>query len=486
MAPIAARWLATAAPMGGGSQRKEGSIADVFASLSDTAEPFPARFAELKKQLWKDELVESWRQVLRDLKEEVEVIAQKQQDAIPQVSFREMEKGLSANQIAAVKKAGSVIVRGGVPKAEALAWKQSIIDYTSANKPLVKGFPPDNIQFFELYNSPAQIQARTHPALIKTQTFLLSLWHTSNPSSPVSLTTPISYFDRLRIRYPDPKDDWGTRGLGPHIDGGSIERWEDPGFRSCFGRILEGGDRWRLHDAFDATPRLSANQDLYEAPNQCTVFRAWQGWTSISTTGPGEGTLRVLPMLSLSTAYNLLRPFFKPTRFIASSDGKNVPSLEADDWVPDLESPEFPGSRLGKTQEMNVGTHPHLQLARTMVSVPTVEPGDQVYWHCDGVHAVESRHAGKGDSSVMYIPAVPLTLYNTQYLDKQREAFLLGFPPSDFPGGEGESRFKGRAIPEDVRNVEGCRILGFAPFDVPQDATEGARMVIEEANSILF
>ncbi len=27
-------------------------------------------------------------------------------------------------------------------------------------------------------------------------------------------------------------------------------------------------------------------------------------------------------------------------------------------------------------------THPHLQLEKSMVSVPTVRPGDMVFWHC--------------------------------------------------------------------------------------------------------
>ena len=30
--------------------------------------------------------------------------------------------------------------------------------------------------------------------------------------------------------------------------------------------------------------------------------------------------------------------------------------------------------------------------------------------HCDLIHAVEAEHTGTGDSSVLYIPTVPLTL----------------------------------------------------------------------------
>src|ERR1700683_382245 len=124
------------------------------------------------------------------------------------------------------------------------------------------GFPPENIQVYEIYNSKAQISARTHPAIIETQRFLLSIWHSSSPTVNVALPTPISYFDRLRIRTPGD----ASFTLGPHIDGGSVERWEDTGFRKVWGKILEGGSGWKNHDPFDASPRLDAKQDLYNAP----------------------------------------------------------------------------------------------------------------------------------------------------------------------------------------------------------------------------
>jgi hypothetical protein len=163
--------------------------------------------------------------------------------------------------------------------------------------------------------------------------------------------------------------------------------------------------------------------DLNALPsNQCSIFRPWQGWTSISSTGPGEGTLRVLPMLSLATAYWILRPFFRP-RNPAST------SLKWEDWNElDLDGTAFAGCGMGTGLELNDATHPHLRLEKTMISMPHVEPGDQVYCtcstsfifsflnkmcvegHCDMIHAVEGYHGGKGDSSVMYIPAVPLTL----------------------------------------------------------------------------
>ncbi|KAF8953191.1 hypothetical protein BDZ97DRAFT_1679874 [Flammula alnicola] len=439
--------------------KEEGSIADIFTSLTNEEHNvLPDRFTNLKKELWNDGMVESWREVLASLEPAVEEVASKGSDIVPRVSYDDLKGGLSQEQLHRIKTTGTVIVTGGVPKEEALGWKQSIKDYAAANADRVKGntfpgFPPDNIQVFEIYNSKAQTLARTHPGLINTQKFLLSLWHASDPNSEVSLQTPVSYFDRLRIRQPGD----AKFTLGPHVDGGSVERWEDKGLQKVFGNILKGGSQWKKHDPFDVTPRIGAKQDLYHASNACSIFRAWQGWTSMSSTGPNEGTLRVLPMLSLASAYILLRPFFRPVNPLSDS-------LKFADWVPDLDSPTFPGSSIGKTQELNEKTHPHLKLAQTMVSIPRVEPGDQVYWHCDVVHAVESQHRGLGDSSVLYIPAVPLTIHNASYMRDQRINFLAGLPAPDFPGGEGESKFVGRGSVQEIQTEEGRRMFGLEAF----------------------
>jgi hypothetical protein len=131
-----------------------------------------------------------------------------------------------------------------------MMWLLQIVNVYSPR--CATGFPEGNIQAFEIYNSGAQTRARTHPAI-------LQLWHCSKPGAKPSLGNPISYFDHFRIRQP------GDRSfvLGPHIDGGSLERWEDPGFRGCF-RAIFGGD-WQKHDPFDAAHRLDARQDLYHA-----------------------------------------------------------------------------------------------------------------------------------------------------------------------------------------------------------------------------
>jgi hypothetical protein len=51
---------------------------------------------------------------------------------------------------------------------------------------------------------------------------------------------------------------------------------------------------------------------------------------------------------------------------------------------------------------------------------------------------------------------------------------------SDFPGGEGESRFTGRADAHDVQISEARQALGLEPF------ADSSSMVAIEANRILF
>ena len=117
-----------------------------------------------------------------------------------------------------------------------------------------------------------------------------------------------------------------------------------------------------------------------------------------------------------------------------------------------------------------------------MTSIPSVAPGDMVLWHTDLVHAVESRHQGQGDSSVMYIPAVPLTRKNLAYVQAQRDAFAEGIPPADFPGGSGEKGFSGRAHPDDVTGQMARRAMGLEPLCATSAGSKLEELLIREAN----
>jgi len=80
--------------------------------------------------------------------------------------------------------------------------------------------------------------------MLKTQAALLSIF-TAAPDCKVSLTSPLVYSDRLRIRNPGD----AKFALGPHMDGGSIERWEDPTYRQVYEKILTGN--WEEFDAWE-------------------------------------------------------------------------------------------------------------------------------------------------------------------------------------------------------------------------------------------
>lgn len=92
----------------------------------------------------------------------------------------------------------------------------------------------------------------------------------------------------------------------------------------------------------------------------------------MSTTGPNEGTLQVFPDIAISSAYVILRPFFKAIKSLAELNEDRAAYLAAENWTLDLDSSDFPNSAPGHGQELNDETHPHLDLRRTMLSVPIV------------------------------------------------------------------------------------------------------------------
>lgn len=193
----------------------------------------------------------------------------------------------------------------------------------------------------------------------------------------------------------------------------------------------------------------------------------------MSNTGPNEGTLLVNPMLKHATAYFLLRPFFAPTSSPSSLSNWRIPSVP---------TPAFPGAVPAASQEFSDKWHPHLDLERTMTHIPRVAPGDYVAWHCDTIHAVDRIHAGAGDSSVLYIPAVPLCKSSAAYAVRQRGAFLTGVPPPDFPSGSGESG-GGMAGMKDIVGEEGRRAmaLGGEAWSL-EELKEGQKEVVRRAN----
>jgi hypothetical protein len=112
----------------------------------------------------------------------------------------------------------------------------------------------------------------------------------------------------------------------------------------------------------------------------------FQGWLAISRSAPEQGTLLVNPLLKESTAYALLRPFFRPVKDLKDIQGGKDEFLDESNWeftAGEQMNSDIQGATPGHGQEFPEGMHPHLELDRTMVHMPEVRPGDFVVWHCD-------------------------------------------------------------------------------------------------------
>lgn len=215
----------------------------------------------------------------------------------------------------------------------------------------------------------------------------MSHWHSTetskvSSSAPplISISHPLAYADRLRIQQPDDT----AIALGPHVDGGSCERWEPSGYGlgGVYDRIFEG--RWEDYNPWEMTCRISIRSDLYNGAVSRSMYRMFQGWLAMSEIVGEEGHLKVCPMVREATAYMLLRPFFKPRR-----DVDDARYLDAENWtLEDPVSSALQGAVPAKCQEVNTRLHPHLGLEYSMVHMPRVRPGDYVAWHCDGIYSI--------------------------------------------------------------------------------------------------
>jgi hypothetical protein len=137
--------------------------------------------------------------------------------------------------------------------------------------PAVAGtpLPASDPQLWNVYWTKAQVEARSHPNIIKCQTAMSKVYSCS-ADVEVDVTSQVVYADRFRVRHP------GEAGTLPaHLDNGSIERWEDVEGSKTYQAIWEG--RWGEYDAWNIDHRAEAVVDLYGGPGACSVFRSLQG-----------------------------------------------------------------------------------------------------------------------------------------------------------------------------------------------------------------
>ncbi|KAH6990762.1 hypothetical protein BKA56DRAFT_628305 [Ilyonectria sp. MPI-CAGE-AT-0026] len=467
------------------SDHSHGPTSSMFAETTEPL-PLPKRFAKVKEGLIagkESQITASWRRLLVKLQAEIEVIASAGPSIFPSIAFADLSDAAMAEDFSLkMKERGVAVIRGVIPRDTAMQWKSATDSYLDED-PRARRLPTHDPHLYGVYWSPSQIKARAHDNILAAQRFLMNQWHSSDPAALVTPNFPVSYADRLRIRSPDDE----TCSLSVYVDGGSVERWESDGYGvgATYQRIWDGD--WEDYDPWDSSTRLKVTSDLYNGDGVCALFRMFQGWLSFSDLPVGEGTLLLCPMIRLSTAYLLLRPFFCPI----NASPLHPDFLSPENWK--LENPVssvIQGALPSYPQELNVAFHPHLQLSRSMVHIPRLEPGDYLVWHCDAVYALDRlRRPDLPGTTIMYLPACPLTQTNALYLARQRKAFLLGHPSPDFGGVFGESARTGNSGIQEVGEaggVEGLRAMGLLPWDEDEASDDTEQEVLEAANGILF
>ena len=227
---------------------------------------------------------------------------------VPEIEYRDIrDSNVQEATRQAIRKTGCAVVRGVFPVGLARDWFAELGEYLEGNRyeqrevekrsldkyfsALKAGKP----QIFNVYWSKPQVLARQDPKLAETRAFLDRLWRYEGVFNPDRQCT---YADRVRRRQPGDK----TLGLSPHMDAGTVERWIDPGYQRVYEHIFAGD--WRSYDPFDGTHRLKTRE--IPSPAVCSMFRTYQGWTALTSQGPKDGTLRLIPIAE-GIAYVLLR-----------------------------------------------------------------------------------------------------------------------------------------------------------------------------------
>ncbi|GAB1310283.1 hypothetical protein MFIFM68171_00493 [Madurella fahalii] len=483
----------------------------------------PPRFTTLKESLTSGReapLISSWQRLLRNLSDEVDLVASLGSQIIPTITFEDITSPGQADRfLTDLRERGAGIIRSVVPRDTALAWSQETGEYLGYSSHAIRE-PAKHPQPLDVYWSGAQVRARAHPNVLAAQKFAMQIWRSRDPSARVTTDFPITYADRVRI--------WTSNTPGAagkaHVDGGSVERWEPDGYgrAGTYEEIFQG--RWEDYDPWESSTRLAVTSDLYHKAGACSIFRMFQGWLALDRipSGQGSGSVQVCPLPRHATAYFLLRPFFSPSPRTSSQSSDND---NTEEWT--FTRPQnsiLHGALPSYAQEISPSLHPHLQLDRSLVCVPDLEPGDYLVWHPDLIHVVSDAASASTSSGnpgpnttparpsttavaaaaataaatatttkprpmYMYLPACPLTQTNALYLCRQRKAFLLGFPGPDFGGGRGESEHPGRPGVQEVNDAggdDGLRAMGLLPWDEEEADTDEEREVLAMANGILF
>ncbi|KQN55387.1 DUF1479 domain-containing protein [Erwinia sp. Leaf53] len=361
--------------------------------------------------------------------------------AWPEVSWADIaEKRVSPEAVEHIRRRGCLVVRQNFERSKALAWDRSMLEYLERNDFDAQYKGPGDAFFgsleasrpeiYPIYWSHAQMEARQSSAMALTQSFLNRLWKFE--SAGISWFDPdvnIIYPDRIRRRLPGTT----SKGLGAHTDSGALERWLLPAYQKVFRKIFTG--QFDDYDPWDAAYRSEVNEYDVDNTTKCSAFRTFQGWTALSDMAIGQGLLHVVPV-PVAMAYVLLRPLLK-----------------------DVPEDELCGVGPGKVLPISAQWHP--DLVEGLCSIPALQAGDSVWWHCDIIHSVAPVEDQQGWGNVMYIPAAPLCEKNLAYARSVADALDKGASPADFPRENYEQDWQSRFTTADL-NAIGKRSLGLS------------------------
>lgn len=359
--------------------------------------------------------------------------------AWPQLSWQAIAAGeISEAQKAHIRRRGCVVVKGNFSRECALGWDASMMRYLDDND-FMTGYrgPGDDFfgnlaasrpEIYPIYWSQAQMAARQSEAMAATQRFLNHLWRFDSQGKRwFDPDVSIIYPDRIRRRLPGTT----SKGLGAHTDSGALERWLLPAYQKVFRHIFN--NRFAQYDPWDAAYRTEVNEYQSGTTTKCSVFRTFQGWTALSDMQPGQGLLHVVPVPQ-AMALLLLRPLLS-----------------------DVPEEELCGVEPGKVLPVSERWHP--ELIAGLCSIPALEAGDSVWWHCDVIHSVAPVEDQQGWGNVMYIPAAPMCDKNRAYAHQVAQALTEGVSPGDFPREDYEVNWQDRFTPQHL-NARGRQALG--------------------------
>jgi hypothetical protein len=336
----------------------------------------------------------------------------------PVVDFADVVAGrVSAAERHQVSTHGCVVVRGTFPTAQAETWDAELAEYLDRNdfeRRLFEKYPnlAAGSKIWPIYWSRPQVEARQHPHMVAVRRFVNSFWR--HRSADVEWFDPdhdIGYADRVRRRQPGVE----AAALAPHNDAPSALGWRLPENQHVFEGLLQHG--LVGYDAWDAAHRTTVDA----ASNVVSsVFRTFQGWTALSQMHPADGVLHVVPVLP-AVGYRLVRGLAGELGLIGT-EREAAPARDRGDEL----------------------------LTRALVPIPTVEPGDTVWWHGDLFHSVGAAANDTRWGNVMYIGAAPVCARNDAYRPSMYPRFLAGVSPIDFPDDSFEADFAGRATAADL------------------------------------